>query len=235
MSQNPTERRQFSRRRFLGSTLAVAGVATLPLGMDAAGASMRPRALSRSALPVGPPGSSVVRPTYSPLDGLLETFVRAPVTSITPDVLALTVPAGMGLRTETGPIYVSVVPETFVHARGVDVQGDISSLEEGDVLSIGTAYDPSGTRTAAWIVANMQIVNFQVSSIAEPDAHGPLLQKQTIDTGITARLTVPPSCAAVLESNAGDYWSAICSRDIADSDEVHLWVINAGSYFIDPA
>ena len=140
--------------------------------------------------------------------------MRAPVTAIGATAVMLWLADGLGMRTSSGSIEVAIDPQTFVHPRGTDVQGDTSALQVGDVLSIGTAYEDSGQRTAAWIVANMQLVDLQVTGTEGTDVLGTVMQQQLTSTELTARCTVPTSAAAVLGSVAGDYWNLICSRDI---------------------
>lgn len=100
-----------SRRAFLTSSLAVAGVAVLPSALHLPG-SRRPHRVSSL-----PDDVTVYRPTYSPVDGLLETFVRAPVTAIGATAVMLWLADGLGMRTSSGSIEVAIDPQTFVHAR----------------------------------------------------------------------------------------------------------------------
>ncbi len=162
--------RKMERRQFLQSALAVAGVAATPgllkgtpRVLEAGSEASRMATLVSTAKRL-PNGTLGMGPRYSSVDGLLMTFVRGRVASVATNEVLLAVPAGVGLRTTSGTVPINFDAQSFVHARGVDVQGDTSALQLGDMLSVNTITDAGGVRLANWAIANMRIAKFSVAS-----------------------------------------------------------------------
>lgn len=230
------------RRRFLGYMVGAAAV-------TATDGFLRPSAGEAATVPSGgtQAGPAVTRPPrYSTVDGLLANFVRGPLAGIEGTTLTLEMPAGVGLRTEAGPVYVTLLGSTNVHGRGLDVQGSTAPLRLGDDLAIGTTLLASGERVARWMVANMRVGHMQISGTPNGEIVGVHMQRMVTPTNITSRLTVTPGSQIMWGSptplqpsrdivqyvQPGQFLSYVGSRDIDNTvaNELHVWIATAAPY-----
>ena len=238
---------RLARRRFLALAVGATGSAVTSTRYLGGGSAAAYASSNKGEAIRGPAVSGTV---YSSLDGLMASYVRGPVHAVESGQVILEMPGGVGYRTVSGPVAVAVLGSTNVHARGLDVQGDVSRVHPGDDLAIGTTLLPSGERVARWMVANMRIGHARVSSIRSPDLYGVNMHRLTQDTGTSVRLTVNPTSRfawvipgpvpGVLDMlqfvRPGDMISYVGCLDInaAPSSPSHFWIVASGPYRLVP-
>ena len=223
-----------SRRRMLGAAVALAGTAALA-DFSSAAASAAPVS---SAVATGKSGATLKGPSYSPFDGLLLSFVRGPVSAISSSLITLEIPAGVGARTTAGPVPIEISPQSYIHAGGIDTQGDVSNVDIGDIVSVNTIYQDDGTRVASWLISNMRVANVKVTSLAAPDIFGDFRRTSgsgrfsVTPTSSLATTSGEPGNVEVLETiSEGDLWSFIGSEDISSPD-LRYWIVTGAPAII---
>lgn len=214
-----TDRKKFLGGLFLasaGTALGVAGSAS----QRAAAAVQAPYATKAANLPTSPDGRPAVWGPQIAADG----FPKASITG----VFIRTDGNVIYLKTEkqAAPVGILIAPDTAVDAAGQSTMGDVSAVQRGDELFVGTYFDSLGRRVAGYAIANLKCYWATVTSIAGSrlecwtDYYGdaPDSKVSIMLTDSTRFIPAPPKVGnyiyAFATSSAGSKPRSIWARDI---------------------
>jgi hypothetical protein len=201
------------RRQFLGSMLTAAGgVAFAAVGVPNALAADATTPIGAQYMPIGNGayeiyqimnGKKVVLSRVAQ-DGLLVGSVFGTYVGTTSDGFAVSVPK------ISGTVDIQLVADTSVQAGGVERFADLSLVNPGDDVSVGTKLDADGRRVAEYVRANVMMGTVMVSAVSDQAITGTPLNKALepvegrpaiqLEVG-PAFMTMPSPAPAV-----GEYW-----------------------------
>lgn len=243
--QGKSGRAEFDRRRFLAGVLVGGGVAVVGSGIlnsSAAGATAANSETGTDLANTALGGSSdsstaptVIYQSYS-VDGQLPKSARGSFVGTSGGSLVISPIPGNG-RTQLGEIEILLTGKTKVFAHGTMTLGDSSNCQPGDMLFIGTFFDPSQSRVAEFVYSNPFVDKANILSV-----DGPVLRYQSrrlannqLPSTDTPPVYIMPftwysgsalgSSAASPPISPGDSYQILAMGDIPGSP-TQLWAMN---------
>ncbi len=211
--------RPIDRRKFLGGVFLTSVGAAMGIKSEAASAAGTPTRPTRVRTTAD--GRTVTIGPRMASDGLPQASVGGTFIATQGNVVFL--------KTELLPQPVGIIltPSTSVVAGGHYARGDVSWVQRGDELFVGTYFDSLGRRVAGYAIANMKSYWAEVSSVAgnvitcATDDYGdaPNSKVPITITEATRFFPSPPSTGSYVyvmatTSTAGKNPSTIWARDV---------------------
>jgi hypothetical protein len=220
--------RSVDRRQFLGAMItATAGVAFAAAGVPDALGATPPTPQGTQYMPIGNGayelyqivnGKKIVFARVAP-DGLLPGSVFGTYVGETRGGFTVAVPK------ISGTVDVQLAPDTSVQAGGEERLADLSLLNLGDDLSVGTTLDSNGKRIAEYVRANVLMGHTKISAVSGNTVTGvpvdrglnPVAGRPSIKLVVGPFMKMPGPAPA-----SGEYWRYFATSSSPDNPE-QIW------------